>query len=386
MHPSVVRQIHASRIFHTVRLNPYLSQREIAAKAGADKSTVSAIIRDFESMGLIERTRQSPDRPGRPGERIALSARSGLLIGVHPRPSEIRIVAAGLDGNPIGTLALPMTKAPEELAKQASLGIDRLIAQIGRERRDILGVGVSISGVVTLDGHLAQSPNLGWSDVPLRSLLRETIKLPLYVGNNSNSAAIAEQMFGHGAKSVDFLYVESGSGVGGGLILDGVLYRGAVGYAGEIGHMKVVPNGRMCRCGGRGCLSGYVADHAVLNHIRQMGMPVGSPAQILDLAAAGDLEILDVIAEAGGLLGLALANLVNLFNPPLIVIGGGLARFSPYMMGSVKRSLKANALPAVLSECAIEISSVSLEAIPRGGIALALEGCTSFHASDATPW
>src|SRR3954447_19058900 len=159
MHPSVVRQIHASRIFHTVRLNPYLSQREITAKAGADKSTVSAIIRDFESMGLIERTRQSPDRPGRPGERIALSARSGLLIGVHPRPSEIRIVAAGLDGNPIGTIALPMTKAPEELAKQASLGIDRLIAQIGRERRDILGVGVSISGVVTLDGHLAQSPN-----------------------------------------------------------------------------------------------------------------------------------------------------------------------------------------------------------------------------------
>src|SRR3954451_11880524 len=109
MHPSVVRQIHASRIFHAVRLNPFISQREICEVAGADKSTVSAIIRAFEASGLVERQRSPAEKkPGRPGERIVISPRGGLLVGVHPRPAEMRLVVASLDGKPLKMLSRPM--------------------------------------------------------------------------------------------------------------------------------------------------------------------------------------------------------------------------------------------------------------------------------------
>jgi predicted NBD/HSP70 family sugar kinase len=386
MHPSVVRQIHASRIFHAVRLYPFMSQREIAERSGADKSTVSAIVREFEATGLVERTRGPGSGPGRPGERISLSPRGGLLIGVHPRPSEIRFVAAGLDGNPLGTLSRPMPPAAADLPEAAACGIHELTNDIGRRPADIRAIGVSISGLVDTDGHLAQSPNLGWRDVPLRRILRQAIKHPLYIGNNSNSAAIAEQMFGHGTETDNFLYVESGSGVGGGLILDGSLYRGAVGYSGEIGHTKVVPGGRPCRCGSSGCLSAYVADHAILRHLQEEGVDVHTPSEILARAEAGNGVALAALEDAGTHLGVALANLVNLLNPPLIVVGGGLARFAPHMMPSMRRSLHAMSMPAPLSACSIEVSAVSLEPIPRGGVALALEGCTSLAASEDTPW
>jgi predicted NBD/HSP70 family sugar kinase len=386
MHPSVVRQIHASRIFHAIRLYPFMSQREIAERVEADKSTVSAIVREFEASGLVERTRGLGSGPGRPGERISLSPHGGLLIGVHPRPSEIRFVAAGLDGNPLGTLSRPMSSAAADLSQAVSLGIQDLTGEIGRRPMDIRAIGVSISGLVDTEGHLAQSPNLGWRNVPLRKLLRKTVKHPLYIGNNSNSAAIAEQMFGHGTETDNFLYVESGSGVGGGLILDGSLYRGAAGFSGEIGHIKVVPGGRPCRCGSSGCLSAYVADHAILRQLQNDGVDIHTPAEILAQAEEGDEVILATLEEAGNHLGLALANLVNLLNPPLIVLGGGLARFAPHIMPSVRRTLSAMSMPAPLSACSIEVSTVSLEPIPRGGIALALEGCTSLAASEDTPW
>jgi predicted NBD/HSP70 family sugar kinase len=308
-----------------------------------------------------------------------------LLIGVHPRPSEIRFVAAGLDGTPLGTLSCPMPPAAG-LPQAVSLGIQEVTEAIGRRSADIRAVGVSISGLVDIEGHLAQSPNLGWRDIPLRALLRQTIKHPLYIGNNSNSAAIAEQMFGHGTETDNFLYVESGSGVGGGLILDGSLYRGVAGYSGEIGHMKVVPDGRRCRCGSRGCLSAYVADHAILRHLQEGGVDIHAPSDILARAAMGDAVVLAALDAVGGHLGTALANVVNLLNPPLIVLGGGLARFAPHIMPGVRRTLDALSMPAPLSACSIKVSTMSLEPIPRGGIALALEGCTSLAASGDTPW
>lgn len=387
MHPSVVRQVHASRIFHAVRLTPFMSQREIAAKSGADKSTVSAIIREFEAGGLIVRTREATGGGrGRPGERIAICPKGGLLVGVHPRPQEVRFVAASLDGHPIGTLARPMPEDPRDLPSIVAAGIRDLKEELRRGASETRAVGLSISGLVTSQGHLAQSPNLGWRDVPLRALLRDAVPGALYIGNSSNASAIAERMFGHGIAVDDFLYVESGSGVGGGLVLDGSLYGGGAGFAGEIGHLKVVPDGRPCRCGGRGCLSAYLAEHALVRHLKAQGSKAESTRDVLALAQDGDGTVLSALEEAGGHLGLALANLVNLFNPPLIILGGGLAHLAPYLTPAMRRVLEAASLPSPLAACEVRISAISLEPVPRGGIALALEGCTSLAASEHAPW
>ncbi|WP_127753859.1 MULTISPECIES: ROK family transcriptional regulator [unclassified Devosia] len=386
MHPSVVRQIHASRIFHAIRLNPNASQREIADKAETDKSTVSAILKDFEAIGLIERaTKVAGKGRGRPGERISISANGGLLVGVHPVPGEISYVVTGLDGAPLGqvTRTLPHRS---ELAAELRAGIGELVASIGRSMNEVRAVGVSVPGLVGRDGHLAHSPNLGWRDLELRSLLDNAVEASLYIDNNCNADAMAEYLFGSAAEDETFIYLDSSSGVGAGLFLDGALFRGHGGYAGEFGHTKIVPNGRLCRCGNTGCLSAYVSDFALAQRLQQDGVQVSSTAELLNLAEAGNELALHVLAEMGSYLGIGVSNLINIFDPPRVILGGSLARLAPFIRNSMIHAVEELALPAALQDCRIEFSSLSTNNVPLGGVALALEGCTNFSGAKAPLW
>lgn len=364
-----------------------MSQREIAQVVGADKSTVSAIIKDFETNGLIERAlKRSDNRPGRPGERIAISSRGGLLVGIQPRPEELRYVLAGLDGETLRTLSRSLPAKPSRLGHEVADGIAELVAGVGRTVGDVRAVGVSVPGLVNSEGVLTQSPNLGWKDVPLREILRCRVSRPLYIDNNANAATVAEYLFGRGIDVGDFAYVESGSGVGAGFFLAGSLYRGVRGFAGEFGHTKIVPHGRLCRCGNVGCLSAYASDYSIFQRMRQKGYEVETRDEVLALAKAGDVVALAVLDEAGRYLGIGLANLVNLLNIQLFILGGGFEVFAPYMMTGIEASLAEMALPSAVEGCRIETSKIGSQTEPRGGIALALEGCTSFHETEAAPW
>jgi predicted NBD/HSP70 family sugar kinase len=386
MHPSDLRHIHASHIFHAIRLRPNMSQREIAEVAGADKSTVSAVIRGFEAEGLIERMpSRGGARPGRPGERIVLSSRGGLLVGVHLRPEGLRFVVSGLDGGPLHSIGHPLSE-PAGLGAAIKAGIAAITAAIGRNAREVRAVGVSVQGLLNRDGVLTQSPNLGWTEVALARILRAAIRLPIFIENNANAAAVAESFFGGGADGGDFAYVESGSGVGAGLFLNGSLYRGVHGFAGEFGHTKVVPHGRPCRCGALGCLSAYASDYSILQRLRQKGVDAGSRADILAGAQAGDRATLAVLLEASRQLGVAIANLINLLNIRRIILGGGLGVLAPYLLPGIEENVMELALPSAAAGCRIEVSRIDAWDVPLGGIALALEGCTSLIETEATPW
>ncbi len=386
MHPSDLRHINASRIFHAIRLRPNISQREIADMAGADKSTVSAVIKGFEAEGLIERSLSRAGRgPGRPGERISISARGGLLVGVHPRPEALRYVVSGLDGEPIHALTRPVPD-PGGLGPEIRAGIAAITAAIGRTATQVRAVGISIPGLVSHAGVLMQSPNLGWRNVALRNLLSNEIPHSLYIDNNANAAAVAESMFGRGTEGCDFAYVESGSGVGAGLFLNDSLYRGALGFAGEFGHTKVVPQGRACRCGSLGCLSAYASDYSIVQRLQQKGVDASTRDDVRVRAVGGDKVTLAVLDEAGRHLGLGLANLVNLLNLQLFILGGGFAVLAPFLMPAVQAALRDLALPSAAEGCVIEPSRIGSWDTPLGGIALALDGCTSHIRTEATPW
>jgi predicted NBD/HSP70 family sugar kinase len=380
---TLLRHIHAARIFHAIRRRPGLSQRDIVEATGADKSTVSAVVQDFEAMGLIERgANRAGKRPGRPGEAIILSPQGGLLVGVHPRPQQLTYSVSGLDGEPLTTLARPMTLDAAEFGAEVAAGIAAITAAVGRSVEEVRAVGIAVPGLVRSDGILTQSPNLGWRDINLKTLVGAHVTAPLFVDNNANAATVAEFMFGVGFDLGDFAYVESGSGVGAGLFLDGALYRGALGFAGEFGHTKIVPHGRLCRCGGQGCISAYVSDYSIMERLRQRGRSVLNRDDVLTLAADGDAVTLDALAEAGHHLGVGLANLVNLLNIQLFMLGGGLEAFAPYMRASAEAAIRELSLPSPAAGVRLETSHVAA----RGGIALALEGCTSLRNTEAAPW
>ena len=227
----------------------------------------------------------------------------------------------------------------------------------------VTATGVCSPGPIdSRTGVLTAPPNLpGWKNVPLKQLIEEALGITTFLENDANAAALGEHRFGAGRGVQDMIYVTASTGIGGGLILNGQLYNGATGAAGEIGHMTVLPWGPYCGCGNRGCLEALASGTAIAREGREMvrrGVPTliaelaeGNPERVTaklvaEAADKGDIEAQEILAEAMTYLGVGMASLVNLFNPELIVIGGGLTNMGEGLFGPVRRAIERRAFPA----------------------------------------
>ena len=259
-----------------------------------------------------------------------------------------------------------------ERPTQAQDGADEVIRRIAAcvrealERtsvavEDVAGVGVGAAGLTDWrTGAVVLASNLGWRDVPLKERLEQELDgLRVEVDKDTNVAALAEARLGAGREFKHFLYVTAGTGIGGGLILDGALYRGATGGAGDIGHVVVDPDGPLCGCGDHGCVEVYSSGAGMVNRAREMlasGAEAASsamtvealtPQTIFEAAEDGDAMAARVVETAGRALGLALADYVNINNPEAIVLGGGIVRAGRAYMDPVEHELRQRALPAL---------------------------------------
>lgn len=387
LHPSVLRRMNAIEIFHTLRLSPGASQREIGHVTSIDRSTVSTIISYFDELGLLDRqTDEASGRRGRPSESLSLRPEAGLLIGIHITPENIAFVASGLDGAPTAHSVKPLLPRATEIGDLVEAGLQSFLSQIDRRIGDVRAIGVAVPGLIDSRGLLAESSNLRWHDLNLQDILTKRLGPHVRLGNDSRAAGIAEKLFGRCAEVDDYIYLDSASGVGGVLFLGGAVYMGAGGFAGELGHAKVIPNGRLCTCGGIGCLSAYISEPALVRRFGQLGLEARDFAEMRALAESGSASALPILDEAGEMLGIALANFINLFNPPHIVLGGGLAVLSPFLMPAAERMVARHALASSRKLCAISTSQLALERVPRGGLALALSGLTELTGDTAFPW
>ena len=281
-------------------------------------------------------------------------------VGVDLGGTNIR--AAVFDGMKI----LGRSEIPTE-AQEGADEVIRRIAACVREALDrasvaaegVAGVGVGAAGLTDWrTGVVVLASNLGWRDVPLKERLeRELDGLRVEVDKDTNAAALAEARLGAGREFRHFLYVTAGTGIGGGLILDGTLYRGATGGAGDIGHVVVDPDGPLCGCGDHGCVEVFSSGAGMVNRAREM-LAVGAdssamrvegltPQTIFEAAGEGDEVAARVVEKAGRALGLALADYVNINNPEAIVLGGGVVRAGRAYTEPVERELRRRALPAL---------------------------------------
>lgn len=386
MHPSFLRQFHASQIFHAIRAQPGVSQRELSELTGCDKSTVSVIIKRFEGIGLVERTMgASSGRRGRPSESLRISELSGLLMGVHLEFECLRFVAANVDGRPFASIDRPLPTTPSELGDDVRNGLEALCNEVGRSLSEIRAVGMTLPGLVGSAGGLAESSNLSWDTVAVPDLLRTKIGAPVYVDNDSNASTLAEHLFGVAADLSDFIMLDGSRGIGGGVFIDGRLYRGRSGFSGEMGHIKVVKDGRMCGCGAPGCLSAYICAPALVARSRRVP-GISKFSDILAAAEAGNPDVRYLLEEAGQFLGVAMATLINVFDPPAIALGGIIAEIWPYIENSTRQTIQQNAMRTPAREYEIRISTISNSQIPWGGVTLALEGFSNLHPTDPLPW
>jgi predicted NBD/HSP70 family sugar kinase len=264
----------------------------------------------------------------------------------------------------------------------AANAVDRLTDLIRAEIDDaagqglpLLGVGVAVPGIVEPEtGTLRMSVRLGWTGLPLAATLRGALGVPVLVDNDISAVTAIERLYGPGADCADFLLVAIGQGIGLGMVLDGAPYRGADGAAGEFGHLPVLPDGPVCSCGNRGCLETQVSTESLLRRAAELGIlaPDAELDQLGLAAEQGRPAAVALLAEAGELLGRALAGAINLLGPRLVIVIGEIAPLWPRLAEPFNRALAAHLLPCV-RQTRIEVRpwDDDLIAVAAAGIVLA---------------
>ncbi len=284
-----------------------------------------------------------------------------------------------------GTMA---TEGVEIVLERLTSGIQTLAMRAESMGLEIAGIGIGVPGIISArDGMVRLSPNLpGWKDIPLRARLEESFPYPVYVENDANAYALGEYWFGAGKGAKSMVCITLGTGVGGGIILDGDIWRGADGMAGEVGHITVNPDGPLCPCGNRGCLERYSSATAVMEMAVSAASGSGktaiksllrngmlTPEAIANAAKKGDRAAARIYSEAGKYLGIAIAGLIDLLNMECVVIGGGMSGAWELFIGPLKEEVKARAFRIPAQRCRIARGKLKDDAGILGAAGLALK-------------
>jgi predicted NBD/HSP70 family sugar kinase len=337
-----VRRTNLALVLDELRRRGPCSRSRLVAATGLTRSAIAGLVGELEALGLVVERPPAPDgRPGRPSPVVRVDGSSVVALAIEIFVDEIGAAIVALDGSIISSVRVARPRArvavAETLADVAVL-VDRLHAQVAtlpraRGDRQVIGCGVSVPGLVRDgDGVVVAAPNLGWTDVSLADLLATALGsgIPIRVGNDADLGALAESRFGAGVGSDHMIFVSGEVGVGGGLVAGGRRIVGHLGFAGEIGHLPVNPDGRRCRCGSVGCWETEVGESALLE---RAGLdPDGGRAAVEELltrAALGEPRAIDALVAEARWLAIGIAGLVNVLDPDTVVLGGLFARVLP---------------------------------------------------------
>ena len=346
-----------------------VTQADLARITGLAPATVSNIVRDLASAGLVDTEPGS----GRRGTSVRLSRAAGVVVGIDVGHSHLAVALGQLTGTLIDSLRehlAPDARHDETLDRaQALVGslLDRTHVSASSVRALSLGLPAPIS-----DG-VVRSPAIlpGWVGVNAERAVRPRFKVPTHVENDANLGALAEHRYGVARGHGTSVFVKISSGIGAGLVIDGGIFHGAAGTAGEIGHLTLDEQGPVCRCGSRGCLEAYASTGAIRDMLASQ-LPDACLDEVIAAARAGSVSALRAFEDAGLHLGWGLASVVNLLNPSLIVLGGDLARADDLLLPSVRLGLRRHALD-IVATTPVVASELGERASLMGAVLLAAE-------------
>ena len=372
-----LRRLNRLRVIHALRDQGSISRAEIARRTGLSRSTVSSLVADLQADGLvIERAELGAahgTQGGRPPILLSFDSSAGAAVGIDFGHSHLRVAVSDLSSRILAERAVPLDTddaAEEGLDAAADLVVE-LLADAGIDPGQVIGAGMGLPGPIRQEDGVVGSGAIlpGWVGVPAVAAMRSRLELPILVDNDANLGALAEAAFGAARDASDMIYLKVASGIGAGLILNGRLYRGATGLAGELGHLLVDPEGHVCRCGNRGCLETLAATGALVDLLRRSHGDV-TVARMLELAHGGDLGCRRVIADAGRAIGQAVSMLLNVLNPELLVVGGDLADAGDLLLDGVRESIGRAALPSAADAAGVVAGVLGERAQVLGAIAL----------------
>lgn len=375
-----MKSVNRMLILNKIRTDGPISRAQIAKDTKLTPPTVSSNVKTLIEEGIVEESELGASQGGRKPTMLLIRHTAFYIIGVDIGPENIDCVIADLKGNIYTRVSsrfeLPLTN--ESFLNQLIMCIHEVINKTTVRKEDLIGIGVAMHGVVDVEmGVSLVAPNLGLSNIAIKSTLVDEFELEVKVENDARVMALGEAWFGQHEKNDSMLAVNIGRGVGAGILVDGKLFHGSENIAGEIGHMMIDIHGKTCECGNRGCLQTFATGAAIANRAnekmsdRTKYLPF-TAEKVYELACLGDEDCTRILAETGEFIGIGLTNLIHTLNPSKIVIGGGVMKSEQFILPSILTTIKKAGLTPSAKNTTVEVTRLGEDATILGAIALIL--------------
>ncbi len=366
-----------------------ISRAELARQLGLTRSAITIIVNDLLNEKLVRETESGPTNGGRRPILLEMNPSRGNVLGIDLGATHLGLVVTDFSARILSEIEIPLDikSGPEMCLQMVDQQVHLLIEKSGLTFSNILAAGMGVPGPVVAEEGMVSAPPImpGWDHYPIRSHLQDLWGLPISLNNDAELGALGEWAYGAGRGERNLVYIKVGTGVGAGLLLDGYVYHGATGCAGEIGHITIRDNGPLCSCGSYGCLEAMAGGQAIAESARtailagkRTQLSTIHPAEKItarDVAAAsrlGDLVAQQIISEAGIYLGIALASLINLFNPSMVVVGGGVAQLGDLLMEPIRRTARERSLRSAAQSVRITTAVLGRRSSSMGAVVQAM--------------
>jgi predicted NBD/HSP70 family sugar kinase len=389
--PVNLREVGRLRVLEALHTTPRSSRPELVRVTGLSRATVSSLIADLITVGLVTEDEgpeePEPRRTGRPAQSLSLVPSAGYAIGADIGHQHVRVILCDLFGAVLWEhwVAKDVDRAPEETLDLVAVLVGRALQETGVGRERVLGIGAGIASPVEIGSGALGAEGImpGWVGLRLTDELRRRTSLPVRVTNDANAGALAERMYGAGRQAGDMVYVRLSAGIGAGIVSNGRLLLGARGLAGEIGHLPLINDGLICRCGNRGCLETVASPVAIARLLSESWGERVAPRDLPALIRERNAGALRAVRDAGDAVGRALATLVTLLNPRLIVVGGDLAAAGDDLLEPMRAGVLRHTLPSAAEGVDIVTGGLGDGAEVRGAAGLVLADAASLLAGAA---
>jgi len=365
-----------------------ISRAELARQMGLSRAAISSIVKGLLNLSLVRESRSESTTSGRNPILLEINPDCGLVAGVDIGATHLGLILTDYAAQILRIREIPfdVSKGPEICLAEVDSQLRDFLAESDLTLADLKAIGVGVPGpVVTEKGGVIAPPIMpGWDRFPIQPHLEEQWKCPVTLNNDAELGALGEWAYGAGRAESYLLYVKVGYGIGAGLLINGQIYRGATGAAGEIGHITINENGPLCTCGNHGCLEAMAGGRSIVGQARQ-AIKSGRRTQLAsipsenltaaDVAGAarhGDMVAQEIVSQAGEYIGIALASLINVVNPGMIIIGGSVSLMGDLFLEPIRQTATKRSLPASAQDVRITAAYLGQRSSGLGAITQAL--------------
>jgi predicted NBD/HSP70 family sugar kinase len=369
-----LRHLNQERLVEFLLANGPSTQAELARGTGLSTATVSNIVRDMATKGVVSTSPVTSS--GRRALLVQLTDTGDIAVGVDFGRRHVRIVLSTLGYQVVAEEQVALEPGYDAMTavQEAADLLQRMLVGCGHDRESVLAVGVGIPGPIDRrTGTVLQGAILPeWVGITRRHL-EDAFGFPVTVDNDANLGALAEVTWGANRGHGNLIFVKIGTGIGAGLILNGQPYYGFLGITGELGHTPFVEHGVICRCGNRGCLETIASTSVMLDALGRGNGPL-TTADILRRGLERDPAVLRVVLDAGTAIGQAIGNVANVINPEIVLIGGPLVGLGDALLDPIRHGIRQNAIPIIAGTTTVRVSSLGDRAESLGAAAIVIQG------------